>query len=134
MYRIKARVTADVGTEQHEWSGVDLDVASYDSEHDALRGLARLKDPTYEGWPNRETWAVNLWLNNEEQLYNEVREIVRGEPPQVSSGYEAGKALAEYVEQMALGDDPGASLATDLLIGALARVEWDGIVEGFRED
>lgn len=24
---------------------------------------------TYSGWPNWETWNVNLWLNNDEVMY-----------------------------------------------------------------
>lgn len=24
---------------------------------------------SYEGWTNRETWLVNLWLNNDEVIY-----------------------------------------------------------------
>src|SRR5262252_131537 len=29
---------------------------------------------TYEGWENRETWCLNLWLANDEGLYNMTRE------------------------------------------------------------
>ena len=31
----------------------------------------------YNGWENRETWVVALWVNNEQDLYNECRAIVK---------------------------------------------------------
>lgn len=31
----------------------------------------------YNGYPNRATWNVNLWLNNEEGLYREIQRMVR---------------------------------------------------------
>jgi hypothetical protein len=34
------------------------------------------EDQTYNGWKNYPTWAINLWLSNDEGIYNETREIV----------------------------------------------------------
>lgn len=33
-------------------------------------------DLTYEGWSNRETWAYKLWIDNEQDLYEEVKNQV----------------------------------------------------------
>jgi hypothetical protein len=38
-----------------------------------------MSDSSYNGWTNYPTWAVNLWLSNDEPLYREAVEIVNGQ-------------------------------------------------------
>ena len=33
-------------------------------------------DTTYNGWKNRETWALNLWFNNDQGLYLMMNEFI----------------------------------------------------------
>lgn len=82
----------------------------------------------YNGWTNYETWAVNLWLSNDEGSYNTLIETVRGHTED-----DAAVAVREWVEDMnPLADD--ASLFSDLLTTALQGVNWREIVRAVRED
>ena len=84
----------------------------------------------YQGWTNYETWAVSLWLDNDEGLYHEARELahrVRGK----HKLYDLANALERLVEDNA--PDLGATLYGDLLNHAMARVNWREIAEHLLE-
>ena len=77
----------------------------------------------YNGWTNRETWMVNLWLTNEECYYHQLQEILHD--------YE-GREQAEELEQacrfiVERHDDTG--LRGDLIGTVLARVDWQEIID-----
>jgi len=79
----------------------------------------------YQGWTNRQTWAVALWLNNERETQalaeactdeDELREMV--------------EAWADgYAEQAPSGHPFG--LFVDLVAGALGCVDWRELYEHF---
>jgi len=84
---------------------------------------------TYNGWKNYETWAVNLWLNNEAGHYHMIREQAS-----VLDIYELATYIREYVEEMMDALDIPTSMFSDLLNAALSEVNWDEIAEGFKEE
>jgi len=79
----------------------------------------------YQGWPNYETWAVALWLDNEQGLHNTAMDIVHSSKD-ISK---VSQALKEFVEEMQ--PDLGATLWADLLNGAMADVYWYDIAEHY---
>jgi len=90
-------------------------------------------DDEYEGWTNRETWAVNLWLSNDEGMYNEVNEIVDN----AEDREEIENGIREYVENLKEFLDSGEAcgelrnMFED--IGSMWRVNWEEIAESWKE-
>lgn len=84
---------------------------------------------TYNGWSNYETWAVKLWMDNEEgsQSYWAER----------ATGYRHNRSLLADVlkdEHEEATPELGASVFSDLLNAALGSVDWDEIAEALISD
>jgi hypothetical protein len=90
------------------------------------------EDTTYNGWSNYPTWAVNLWLSNDEGLYREALEVVAR-----NAGTRQRVEVADYFKSWIvdeLAPDLGASFAADLLGYALDLVDWFEIADSWIED
>lgn len=78
----------------------------------------------YNGWKNYNTWAVNLWLNNEPGPYNMLRDIAResgGVDPKHAQVIAADR-LKEIIQDNAPDLEP--SMYSDLLAAALDDVDY----------
>lgn len=109
------------------------------------------QDDTYNGWngwTNRETWALNLWLSNDQGLYEMTRERVAADVDEHKGdtfypvygtdderrAYEkrvAGEAVKDLWDEIT---DPSEGLMTaeQILtmvreVGSDYRVDWDEI-------
>ena len=84
---------------------------------------------TYNGWSNRETWVVNLWLNNEPYSYDMLQHIIKA--------FDGIGEQAEELERCVRNDDNAlqgeASMWSDLLSTSLGRVNWYEIVQNNQE-
>lgn len=87
-----------------------------------------MSDDTYNGWVNRETWAVNLWLTNDEGLYRSVLSEL-GELPHSRYTNEREDSVRSFVEHIIEETDAGRMIGQD--IGSLWRVVWSDVVDAF---
>jgi hypothetical protein len=99
----------------------------------------------YNGWTNRETWALNLHLTNDQSLYNEVLELLKESHKedlknQTENIYKIDN-LKEWVEdnfynclnnEEAIYSDLFKNMVLD--VGSLWRVNWLEVVKAFEED
>ncbi len=101
------------------------------------------KDKGYQGWTNYETWAVKLWLDNEEPSYRYWKEAAQDAWDEAeASRYGATKeqdAISHLADQ--LKDEHEEALpeiengwASDLLTAAFGEVNWHEIASSLLED
>lgn len=75
------------------------------------------------GWSNNPTWYAYLWLTNDEDTYHEAVDTV-------ADAADPAGALYELVSERA---PVGQGLYSDLLLWALAVVNWNELAGAFAE-
>lgn len=107
-----------------------------------------MQDEGYNGWENYPTWAVNLWIGNDEGSYAHWREqaeqalvsAAEDKADRVDFPRSATAILAENLrEHVRRNTEPmRATLGADLIGYALDCVNWheiaDALVEIAREE
>ena len=84
---------------------------------------------TYNGWTNKPTWLVHLWLTNDYGLYHASREVL----DYAEDGEAALRDFVEEVYSVATLCE-GTGLIADLLAWALVIVNWREVVDALTEE
>lgn len=92
----------------------------------------------YNGYTNYETWAVNLWLQNDQGLYNTIKEFVNDAKENSEASeyltkeqetvYALENTIKEFIEESAPEVE---GVWADLLNAALSEVNWKEIAENW---
>ncbi len=96
----------------------------------------------YNGWTNYETWAVNLWMSNDQGsdfYWNETAQEVYNDADTDKSFTREERAtlnLSDRLKDEHEQSQPelGATLWTDLLGAAMSEVNWYEIAEHYIAD
>ena len=75
----------------------------------------------YNGWTNRQTWNVMLWIDNDEPLYRAACEFMRG--------YKGEKAYSSFIRNMGLEEDR----TPDGIAWISTRLDYKALNEAMRE-
>lgn len=85
-----------------------------------------MNDDKYNGWTNRETWLVWLWLGDA------FTDMFQEEPGYAFDSDYVEQFTRDCIDQEALV--PSFGLASDMLGGCLARVNWHEIAEAANDN
>jgi hypothetical protein len=85
-----------------------------------------MTDNTYNGWTNWETWIVNVWMDNDQKLYEYFGDIAREEvlKDKESATYKLSTTLREQFDEWTPEIE---GLYLDLLNGAMREINWHEI-------
>jgi hypothetical protein len=84
----------------------------------------------YNGWPNYETWLMNLWYGD--YFYSYVSEGIEDGWIDLETSrdpYELGNMLKDHVEELIEmeGQVPSSGFVADLFNGAMRDINWYSI-------
>jgi hypothetical protein len=99
------------------------------------RGGFMSEHERYNGWTNYETWCLNIWIDNDQYLYERKAELIREvsihyDDKQV---YELSLLLESMVEELKEGVLE-VGLLSDLLGGAIGKINFYELAEHYWED
>ena len=97
----------------------------------------------YNGWTNYETWAVSLWMDNDEgaqsywrdEAIAALEEAGRTESEHLTKKEEATLILSDKIKEQHEEAQPEVTgVFVDLINAAMSEVNWHEIAEGLIDD
>lgn len=122
--------------------GLDEDTPNLeDRTRDEIRRLKAGADRRYNGWTNYETWAVALWIDNEQGSHSYWCDAAQESWDDTDEdaddrAHDAAIVLAERLksEHEEAMPDLKATVWANLLGGAFSEVDWYEIAEHYLDD
>lgn len=100
-----------------------------------------MRDQTYNGWTNYETWLVNVWISNsqsEQEMWQEeallaVTETAGESCPDGAAIRRLAGSMREAIEDAA-SEYRLEGMLSDLLNAAISSVNWDELARHYIND
>ena len=99
---------------------------------------------SYNGWSNYQTWCANLWIDNDEYLYNHWRRMAQESWNDSESGLHSTRednairtladSLQSWIEEQASESVGSSGMLSDLLTSAVGMVDCREIAEHWIAD
>lgn len=83
----------------------------------------------YNGWTNYETWSIALFIDNEQEWYNEVREMIT----KTIEDYDAMVLIKEFIEDNLITTEL-TPYQSQMISASLSEVNWKEIVQHYKEE
>lgn len=98
-----------------------------------------MSEETYNGWTNYETWGAALILNNEPALQDQARDVVHRVCDDVRGGemypyVRLQEGFEDLIRDLCGSNESLPPMASQLLYGALSRVNYRELAETFADD
>ena len=98
-----------------------------------------MSEDKYNGWTNRETWAVTLHVNNDEGLQSEAHDMARADVPVWSLAESFRLWVEDLLSVDYWRDEMGCDMPRGLELmrddcGSLWRVNWRECAESLLSD